>query len=120
MALKRVILARGSALLREMLHRVLDTVDQLEVVQEISDWEELPAALERFGPDWVIVQESERIASHPKLNFCMERYPSARFVFFSPEQNMIKIRWQVFEEAEYPDLSLREFIRLLEKDLQGT
>lgn len=116
MSIKRVILANGSRLLREMLHRVINQADQLEVIEEIPTWEALSSALERFDPEWVILAQSEDNPSGHQLDFCMKCFPSVRFVFISPEQNNIKMRWQVSHEAEYPDLSLKEFIRMLEKD----
>lgn len=118
MSTKRVILANGPRLLREMLHRALDKADQLEVVQEIPDWEALPPALERFDPEWVIVAQPYANLPHNRIDFCMEEYPSVGFIFLSPNQNRIKMKWQMSREEEYSDLSLKEFIHILEKDLQ--
>lgn len=120
MSRKRVILANGSRLLREMLHRTLDKEDQLEVVQEIPDWEGLPSALERFDPAWVIVAQPYGIPPPQPIDSCLAEYPSVRFIFLSPSQNNIKMKWQTFYEEEYSDLSLREFIQILQKDLQPT
>jgi hypothetical protein len=115
---KRVILANGSRLLREMLHRAIDKADHLEVVQEIPSWEELPSALKKFDPEWVIVTQPYSNQSHERIDSWMEAYPSVRFIFLSPNQNQIKMRWQASCEEEYLDLSLKEFIHILEKDLQ--
>jgi chemotaxis response regulator CheB len=115
---KRVILANGSRLLQEMLHRAIEKADHLEVVQEIPSWEELPSALKRFDPEWVIVTQTYSNHSHKPIDSCMEDYPSVRFIFLSPTQNHIKMKWQGSCEEEYSDLSLKEFIHLLEKDLQ--
>ena len=118
MSTKRIILANGPQLLREMLHSIIDRADQLEVVKDIPDYAGLPSALKRFDPDWVIVPQSEGNPLHQQIEFCMKRFPSVRFVFFSPDQNNIKMRWQMSYEAEYPDLSLKEFIHRLKQDLQ--
>jgi DNA-binding NarL/FixJ family response regulator len=115
---KRVILAHGSRLLREMLHRVIDKANQLEVVQEVPSWEELPSALKRFDPEWVIVTQPYSSPSHERIDSWMEAYPSVRFIFLSANQNRIKMKWQAACEEEYSDLSLKEFIHILEKDLQ--
>jgi hypothetical protein len=117
MSRKRVILANGSRLLREMLHRTLDKADQLEVVQEIPDWEGLPSALERFDPAWVIVTQPYGVPPHNPIDSCLAEYPSVRFIFLSPSENNIKMKWQTFHEEEYSDLSLKEFIHILQKDL---
>lgn len=117
---KRVILANGSRLLREMLHRAIDKADQLEVVQEIQNWEGLPSALKEFNPAWVIVTQPYGSDPQNRVDSCMEAYPSVRFIFLSPSQNNIKMKWQAFYEENYSDLSLKELIHILEKDLQHT
>lgn len=117
---KRVILASGSRLLREILHRAIDRADQLEVVREIPNWEALPLALEMFNPTWVIVAQADSNPSHQRVEVCMEKYPSVRFIFLSPNQDNVKIKWQTSYEEEYSNLSLTDFIHILEKDLQPT
>lgn len=118
MSIKRVILANGSRLLREMLHRAIEKAEHLQVVQEIPSWEGLPSALKLFDPEWVIVTQPYSNQSHKPIDSCMEDNPSVRFIFLSPTQNHIKMKWQASCEEEYQDLSLKEFINLLEKDLQ--
>jgi len=117
---KRVILANGSRLLREMLHRAIDKADQLEVVQEIPGWDELPLVLETFNPAWVIVAQPYRNQPHHRVDFCMEKFPSVRFIFLSPNEDNVKMKWQTFYEEEYSNLSLKDLIHILEKDLQPT
>ena len=117
---KRVILANGSRLLREMLHRAIDKADQLEVVQEITDWDELSFALETFHPAWVIVAQPYRNQPDHWVDSYMEKFPLVRFIFLSPNENNVKMKWQTFYEEEYSNLSLKDFIHLLEKDLQPT
>jgi hypothetical protein len=120
MSTKRVILANGSRLLRELLHRTLDKQEQLEVVQEIPDWDGLPSALEQFDPAWVIVAQPYSNHPHNQIDSCMVEYPSVRFIFLSPSQNNITMKWQTSHEEEYADLSLKEFVHILQKDLQHT
>jgi hypothetical protein len=98
-----------------MLHRAIDKTDQIEVVKEIPDWEGLPSALQKFNPAWVIV--TQPYSSHPmsQLDSCMEEHPLVRFIFLSPNQNSIRMKWQSSCEEEYSDLSLKEFIFFLEK-----
>jgi hypothetical protein len=120
MTTKRVILANGSRLIREMLHRALAKADRLEVVQEIPGWEGLPSALEQFDTSWVIV--AQPYGNHPlyRIDSCMKEHPSVRFIFLSPNQNNIKMKWQSGQEEDFSDLSLREFIHILQEDRQPT
>ena len=127
MSTKRVILANGSRLLREMLHRVINKADNLEVVQEIPNHEELPSAIERFDPEWVIVSLPYSNNAHSWINICMANYPSVRFIFLSPDNSSIKMKWQTSlrasgqaYEEDLANLSLKDFIHFLEKDLQHT
>lgn len=120
MSVKRVILANGSRLLREMLHRVINKADHLEVVQEVPNHEELPFAIERFDPAWVIVSLPYNDHAHGRINDFMSDYPSVRFIFLSPDDKSVKMKWQNSYEEDLTDLSLRDFIHFLEKDLQHT
>jgi chemotaxis response regulator CheB len=115
---KRVILADGSRLLREMLHRVIDKANHLEVVQELPSADELRSAINRFDPEWVILSRPFNRHAHDWIDSCMADYPSVRFIFLSPDQNHIKMKWQMSYEEDLPDLSLKEFIQILERDLQ--
>jgi len=101
-----------------MLHRVIDKANHLQVVQELPDSGELHSSIRRFDPEWVILSLPFNRHAHDWINSCMADYPSVRFIFLSPDQNQIKMKWQMSYEADYPDLSLKEFIHLLERDLQ--
>lgn len=120
MSRKRVILSNGSRLLREMLHRVIDKAEHLEVVQELTSHEELPSAIARLDPEWVILWVPYNKNTYSWLNTCMADYPSVRFIFLSPESNTIKLKWQSTYEEDLTNLSLKGLIDILEKDLQHT
>jgi DNA-binding NarL/FixJ family response regulator len=122
MARKRVILANGSRLLREMLHRVISKADNLEVVQEIPNHEELRFAIERFDPEWVIISLPFNINNdaHGWIDTCMAEYPSVRFILLAPDNSSIRMKWQTSYEEDLTNLSLKDFIHILEKDLQHT
>ena len=120
MSRKRVILANGSRLLREMLHRVIDKAEHLEVVQEVLYHGELSAAIERFDPQWVILSPPFSHDADRWMDACMANYPTVRFMFFSPDQRKVKMKWQCSYEEDLTNLSLSDFIHLLERDLQHT
>ena len=120
MSTKRIILATGPLLLREALHRVLNKADHLEVVQEVPNHKDLPSAIERFDPEWVIIPLP---ISHPAQNWIDARrtdYPTVGFIFLSPDHNGIKLKRQTSYEDDFFDLSLKDFVQILEKDLQHT
>lgn len=115
---KRVILADGSRLLREMLHRVIDKANHVKVVQELPTVDGLGSAIHRFDPEWVILSQPFNRRAHDWIDSCMADHPSVRFIFLSAAQNSIKMKWQMSYEEDLPDLSLTEFIHILERDLQ--
>ncbi len=118
MATKRVILANNSRLLREMLRYVINRADNLEVVRELPNHEELPSAIERFDPEWVIVSLPSNNSADGRINDCMADYPSVRFILLSPDNSSIKMKWQTPYEEDLTNLSVKDFIHILEKDLQ--
>lgn len=120
MSTKRVILANGSRLIREILHRVIDKETNLRVVQELTDHEEVPSAIEQFDPEWVILSLPRDQQKQHWAEDCVAAHPSVRFIFLSPDHGSITMRWQTSYEEDLTDLSLKDFIQILEKDLQHT
>lgn len=115
---KRVILAEGSRLLREMLHRVLDQAESLEVVVEVSAAGDLPSAIERFDPAWVIVSGPYGRPVQGWVRACLADHPSVRFLFLSPDRNHITMKWHLFSEERVAEVTLKDFIHILERDVR--
>ena len=119
MSKKRVILANGSRLLREMLHRVLAKAKQLEV-EEIANPGELAPAIDRLDPEWVILTSPhhDHAPDPASLDAWLLHYPSVRFVILSPDYSSMRARSPDSREEDLRQLSLRDFIHVLEQDLQ--
>lgn len=120
MSRKRIILANNSRLLREMLQRVMNKADHLEVVQELPNHEELPSAIDQLDPECVILSVPDHRREQNWINTCMADHPSTRFVFLSPESTTITLKWPTGYEEDLTNFSLESFIDILEKDLQHT
>ncbi len=120
MSTKRIILADGSRLLREMLNRAIHKADNLEVIQEIPNYEELPSLIEQFEPEWVIVPLPFSDGAVEWSEGCLATHPFVRFIFLSPDDGRIKMKWQESREADLGNLSLNDLIEILEADLQET
>jgi len=118
MSIKRIILANHSRLLLEMFQRALNQAEHLEVVHEVFNHEELPLAIQRFCPEWVIISlpVSESLLSW--ISACIEDHSPIGFIFLSPDHRRITMRWQMALEEDLSNLSLKEFIYLLENDRQ--
>jgi DNA-binding NarL/FixJ family response regulator len=120
MSTKRVILANRSRLLREMLRRVIDRADNLQVVQEVSDQDHLSAAIEQSDPEWVIMSVRAGEDAHSRMQAWLVQYPVMRFVVLSADNSTIRIKSRASEEVDLTNLSLADFLHVLEKDLQHT
>lgn len=120
MSTKRVILANSSRLLREMLHRVINQAENLEVVQQISILEELAPAIQRFDPEWVILTSPYRAPAPTWINAWLLQYPSVRFIVLAPDYSSFRTISRHSPEEDLAHLSLSDFIHVLERDLQHT
>lgn len=118
MSIKRVILANHPRLLSEMFQRIIDKAEHLEVVQEVIDNADLPLAIQRFCPEWVIISLPISDPVLAWISACMQEDPSVRFIFLSPDNHSMIMKWRMASEEDLSNLSLKEFIYLLEKDLQ--
>jgi DNA-binding NarL/FixJ family response regulator len=120
MSTKRIILADGSRLLREMLNRVIHRADNLEVIQEVPNYEELPSVIDQFEPEWVIVPLPFNDGVVEWSEGCLATHPFVRFIFLSPDDGRIKMKWQESREEDLGNISLNDLIEILEADLQET
>jgi len=118
MSIKRIILANHSRLLLEAFQRALDKPEQLEVMHMVLDEEELPFAIQRFCPDWAIVSLPVADSVLDWIGAFIQKDTSVRFIFLSPDNHSIKMNWQTPIEEDISNVSLKQFIYLLEKDLQ--
>jgi len=120
MSTKRIILANGSRLLREMLHRVLYKTDNLQVVLEVANYEDLPSAIEQFDPEWVIMSLPSDHVIPDWVDIYIANLPSVRFLAVSTDGSKIKMKWLEPHEEDLGDLSLKDLIHILERDPQKT
>ncbi len=116
MSEQRIVLANGSRLMRDMLRRVLLKSESLEVVWEVSDPRELPAAIEHTNPEWVILSLSFDNGVPAWVDAFMASHPSVRFLALAADGSKIKMKWLEVHEQELNGLSLNELIRILESN----
>lgn len=115
MSEQRIILANSSRLLRDMFKRVLLKTENLEVVQEISDYQNMPPAIQRLDADWVILELPDVELSPPWVDQYMVAHPGVHFMTVSTDGSRIKTKWLECHEQEFTDLTLPEVIRILEE-----
>ena len=111
---QRIILVNGSRLLGDMLYNVICRADHLEMVQEVSRYEELPAAIERTNAEWVIMSLPFD-ASFPRwVDDHLAEHPATRFLAIFIGSGKVRLKWLGSPEEELEDLSLDDLIRILE------
>ena len=118
MSIKRIVLANSSRLLLEAFQHALDKAERLEVVYEVMDDDQLPFAIQQFCPDWAIVSLPISDSVLDWIGGFVQNDASVRFIFLSPDNHSIKMSWQTPLEEDLSDVSLKQLIYLLEKDLQ--
>jgi DNA-binding NarL/FixJ family response regulator len=111
---QRIILINGSRLLRELLHIVIYKAQHLEIVQEIHDLNELPAAIQASDADWVIISLPLEEKMPAWVDDYIARHPAIRFLIVSNDGSRIKMKWLESHEQDLDDLSLKDLIQLLE------
>ena len=110
---QRIILANGSRLLREMLNRILHKAEHLEVVQEVSDHDNLPAALSKEA-EWIIMSLPDDQQIPEWTDTYIQEHPLIRIMAFSSDGSWIKLKWLESREQELSDVSLKDLIHILE------
>jgi hypothetical protein len=113
MSEKRIILANRSRLLHEMLNRILIKTGNLRVVQEITDREHLPNAIEKSDAEWVILSlPADSIIPEWVDNYIID-HPHVRFMAVAADGSWVKTKWLENHEEKLDDLSLRDLIHIL-------
>lgn len=109
----RIILANSSRLLREMLNRVLLKAEHLEVVQEVTDPENLPGALDDLDVSWVIISLPPDSRMPNWIDSYIAEHPRVRFMAVANDGSWVKTMWLETREKELENLSLNQFIDIL-------
>jgi hypothetical protein len=97
-----------------MLQHVINKEAHLEVVTGLANDQALAEAIQTWEPQWVIFTAPIDALSYSWI----QEYPSVGFIFLSLHENFLQLRRQPMFEEKYSDISLKDFIHILEKDLQ--
>ena len=117
MAEHRIILADGSRLLREMLKRIFEKSDDLEVVGEVTDIKNLPHLIREKKAQWVILSTPPEESVPRWIETIISEQPEVRFLSVSNDGSEIKIKWYEPHEKIIKGLSLQDLITILQEEL---
>ncbi|MGE5249196.1 MAG: hypothetical protein ACM3QS_03190 [Bacteroidota bacterium] len=110
---QRIVLADGSRLLNEMLRRILDKAENMEVVQEVHDLEEYPPSIQDLDADWVIMSLPFDADMPEWVDGYIAAHPYVGFLVFSADNSRIRMKWTETHEQELDDPTLSELIEVL-------
>jgi DNA-binding NarL/FixJ family response regulator len=113
MAKQRIILANNSRLLREMLNRILIKTVNLKVVQEITNHETLPTAIENSDAEWIILSLHVDDNLPEWTDTYIVDHPGARVMAVANDGSWVKMKWLESHEEELNNLSLEDLIHIL-------
>ena len=110
---QRIILANGSRLLREMLNRILIKTENLEVVQEITDHDTLPTAIEKPEAEWVVMSLPVDSSMPEWTDTYIVDHPDVRFMAVANDGSWVKTKWMECHEENLDNLTLKDLIHIL-------
>lgn len=111
-----IILTNGSRLVREMLNRILLKTQHFNVIQEISEYKNLPLAIEQHNVGWVIISLPQDDRALEWIDTFMMKHPLVRFLAVSPDGSHVKIKWMEQHEEKINNPSLEDLIQILESE----
>lgn len=113
MSEQRIILANNSRLVREMLNRILIKTGNLKVVQEITDHENLPKAIDEHEAEWVIMTLPTDKDIPTWVDTYIVDHPQVRIMALANDGSWVKTKWIESHEEELDNLSLKDLIHIL-------
>ena len=114
--IQRIILVNNSRLLREMLHSIFGKAEHLQVVREVSDQEEPPAAIEELEAEWLVISLTLDESLPDWVDRYISKHPFTRLLAVSTDCSKVKMKWLESHEENLEDLSLNDLIHILESD----
>lgn len=114
---QRVILVNASRLLGDMLCKVIDRSDHLEMVQEVSNDKILPRSVEQSQAEWMILSLTSGKTFPGWVDEYLANHPSIRCLAIFLDKNKVALK-SLGHEEELEDLSLQQLMHILESHPQ--
>jgi len=111
---QRIILINGSRLLGDMLHNIICKAGHLEMVQEVSWYEELPAAIESTEAEWVLISLPFDTSFPRWVDDHTATHPYLRFLAIFIGSGKVRLKSLSSPEEQLEDPSLDDLIQILE------
>lgn len=117
---RRAILVDGSRILRDLIRRVLETKAGFEVVDELSNLEELSSSLARAETEWafLILSPNLEISKRQTVEILVE-HPSLRIILIRMDEGRIEMEWLVRGHKDLTEMTLDEITLVIQKELHS-
>jgi hypothetical protein len=93
MKIARVLLANQPRLLRERVLAAIANQPDIEIVGQLEDTCDIPEAVARLRPDWVVVTLEESGALSPQCYDLLEEHPQTKILSISSRRNSATLCW---------------------------
>lgn len=110
---QRILLANLPRFLAEMLRRAFADVAGLQIAGEVSEWAQLPAAIQQTGAQWIIVSLPTGHDTALAVEVLLASFPAIRLLNVATDGGHITIQWVEHHEQTIDDFSLPELVALL-------
>ena len=110
---QRILLANLPRFLEEMLRRAFADVAGLQIAGEVSEWAQLPAAIQQTGAQWIIVSLPTGPDTAHAVEVLLALFPAIRLLNVATDGGHITIQWVEHHEQTIDDFSLPELVALL-------
>ena len=110
----KIVLASQSKLLQEMLSRVFSRHEDFIILKEIKNPNLLAKFLDRKNVDWVLFSSLHDQRRQEWIAELIRAHPSVCFADIALDRNEVTFTWINNPDTEVFDLSLEEFIAILE------
>ena len=110
----KIVLANQSKLLREMLSNVFGKLEDFVFVHEIGNPSLLADFLDQTDIDWVLFSSMHHQGKLEWIDDLIRTHPSVCFADIALDKSEVIFTWLNNPDTKVIDLSLEEFIAILE------
>ncbi len=110
---QRILLVNLPRFLAEMLRRALADVSGLQIAGEVSDWAQLPSAIQQTGAQWIIASLPSGQDTAHAVEVLLALFPAIRLLNVATDGGHITIQWVEPHAQTIDDFSMHELVALL-------
>ena len=112
----RIILANGSRLPRELLKRVIEKTEGLQVVLEVDQLDQVDGVVDSRNPDWVIVPLPSVQDIPESLERLLQNHPHLRVAVVAVDGDQVRMKWVEQHDESLHDLTWNALIEIIKRN----